>query len=233
MWPGGGTQGAGHGPRWPRRRGGQPELTGTESTGECRRMTSPDTAERGGHWILRPQLWKADDEPSTSGRSQRALHLLASSYSPSFCLCLTNSYSFFRIWLHLNPGNFPYCFHPKGHWFSSGLCHTRQVPWTWRNARLYTFGVLLGANQRPSHFTAQLLPVGGNVGMPAEENEGARVITEPRPSLSSGEPHQTGIKGIRDDILEVVKPRGHSERTNIGDIGSQKRDMWHLCKESL
>lgn len=48
VWPGGGTQGADRGPRWPRRRGGQPELTGTESTGECRRMTSPDTAERGG-----------------------------------------------------------------------------------------------------------------------------------------------------------------------------------------
>lgn len=120
-----------------------------------------------------------------------------------------------------------------GHRFSSGPRHTRQVPRTWRNARLYAL-VLLGADQRHSHFNAQLLPVGGNVGMPAEENEGTRVITEPRPSLSPGEPHQTGgSKGMRDDILKVVKPRGHSGRMNSGDIGSPNRNICSIYVRSL
>lgn len=48
VWPEGGIQAACHEPRWPRHRGDQPELTGTGSTGGYRRVTCPDTAERGG-----------------------------------------------------------------------------------------------------------------------------------------------------------------------------------------
>lgn len=46
VWPEGGIQAAGHGPQWLRRRGDQPELTGTASTGGYRRVTSPDTVQR-------------------------------------------------------------------------------------------------------------------------------------------------------------------------------------------
>lgn len=46
VWPEGGIQAAGHGPRWLRRRGDQPEPTGTGSTGGYRTVTSRDTVQR-------------------------------------------------------------------------------------------------------------------------------------------------------------------------------------------
>ena len=45
-WPAAGTQAAGHGPRWPRRRGDQPGLTGAGSTGGWREMSYPGTGQR-------------------------------------------------------------------------------------------------------------------------------------------------------------------------------------------
>lgn len=38
---------------------------------------------------------------------------------------------------------------------------------------------------------------------------------------------------MRNDILKVVKPRGHLERMNNGDIGSQKRDILDIYVRSL
>lgn len=38
---------------------------------------------------------------------------------------------------------------------------------------------------------------------------------------------------MRDDILKVVKPRGHSGRTNSGDIGSPNRDICDIYVRSL
>lgn len=38
---------------------------------------------------------------------------------------------------------------------------------------------------------------------------------------------------MRDDVLKVVKPRGHSGRTNSGDIGSPNRDIYDIYVRSL
>lgn len=45
-WPEAGTQAAGHGPQWPRHRGGQPEPTGAGSTGGWKKTPYPGTGQR-------------------------------------------------------------------------------------------------------------------------------------------------------------------------------------------
>lgn len=134
VWPGGGTQAAGRGPRWPRRRGGQPEPTGTEPTSGCRRATSPDTVHREeglGRRTLDPKtpalggLWHSPlPEATHKGRSTH----WASSYCSCCYLCLANPTHSSESGLTLTLDTFPYCVHPMGLWFFSGLGHAWGTP---------------------------------------------------------------------------------------------------------
>lgn len=168
------------------------------------------------------------------GRSQRALHLLASSYSPSFCLHLTNSYSFLRIWLHLNPGNLPYCLHSMGHRFSSWTASHQASPSDMGEMQDFTHSECSwGQTSGP--------PISSLSSCQWERTWECRLRKMRSLSYNRavaqlvpwGTTTNRGIKGMRDDILKVVKPRGHPGRTNSGDIGSPNRDICDIYVRSL
>lgn len=128
VWPAAGTQAAGRGPRWLRRRGGQPGLTGAGSTGGWRGTSYPGTGqreERAGQGGALPSprppptssfraksqgpggiaSWRASSLPMEVPKEATFIGLLAFAQAPAFTCWAPTHPS--KPGLNSTPGNHP------------------------------------------------------------------------------------------------------------------------------